>query len=41
MPSVATGANLGNQDLLYLGVSGDGDTAGIGIGSLCMQLEGS
>ena len=32
MPSVATGANLGNQDLLYLGVSGDGDTAGIGIG---------
>ncbi len=32
MPSVATGANLGNQDLMYLGVSGDGDTAGIGIG---------
>jgi 2-oxoglutarate ferredoxin oxidoreductase subunit beta len=32
MPSVATGANLGNQDLLYLGVSGDGDTASIGIG---------
>ena len=32
MPSVATGANLGNQDLLYMGVSGDGDTAGIGIG---------
>jgi len=32
MPSVATGANLGNQNLLYLGVSGDGDTASIGIG---------
>ena len=32
MPSVATGANLGNKDLLYLGVSGDGDTAAIGIG---------
>ena len=27
MPSVATGANLANRDLYYLGVSGDGDTA--------------
>lgn len=32
MPSVATGANLANHELLYLGVSGDGDTASIGIG---------
>ncbi len=32
MPSVATGANLANRDLLYLGVSGDGDTASIGMG---------
>ncbi|MFN8366844.1 MAG: 2-oxoacid:ferredoxin oxidoreductase subunit beta [Candidatus Kapaibacterium sp.] len=32
MPSVATGANLANKDLLYLGVSGDGDTASIGMG---------
>lgn len=32
MPSVATGANLGNRDLIYLGVSGDGDTASIGMG---------
>ena len=32
MPSVATGANLANPELLYLGVSGDGDTASIGIG---------
>lgn len=32
MPSVATGANLANKDLIYLGVSGDGDTASIGIG---------
>tara|TARA_B100000029_G_scaffold515942_1_gene625666 strand:+ start:826 stop:1881 length:1056 start_codon:yes stop_codon:yes gene_type:complete len=32
MPSVATGANLGNHELIYLGVSGDGDTASIGIG---------
>ena len=31
MPSVLTGANLANRDLLYLGVSGDGDSASIGI----------
>lgn len=32
MPSVTTGANLANRDLLYIGVSGDGDTASIGMG---------
>jgi 2-oxoglutarate/2-oxoacid ferredoxin oxidoreductase subunit beta len=32
MPSVTTGAILGNKNLLALGVSGDGDTASIGIG---------
>lgn len=32
MPSVATGANIANKDLLYIGVSGDGDTASIGMG---------
>ena len=32
MPSVVTGAALANRDLLYLGVSGDGDTASIGMG---------
>lgn len=32
MPSIATGANLANKELLYLGVSGDGDTASIGMG---------
>lgn len=32
MPSVATGANLANCDLVYLGVSGDGDSASIGMG---------
>lgn len=32
MPSVATGANLANKDLVYFGVSGDGDTASIGMG---------
>src|SRR5689334_11882488 len=32
MPSVATGAMLANRHLVALGVSGDGDTASIGIG---------
>jgi 2-oxoglutarate ferredoxin oxidoreductase subunit beta len=32
MPSVMTGASLANRDLLYLAVSGDGDSASIGLG---------
>ena len=32
MPSVITGANAANRDLTYIGVSGDGDTASIGMG---------
>ncbi len=32
MPAIATGANIANKDLLYIGVSGDGDTASIGMG---------
>src|SRR4029078_8325409 len=31
MPSVLTGANLANRELIYLGVSGDGDSASIGL----------
>ncbi|KPK18439.1 MAG: 2-oxoglutarate ferredoxin oxidoreductase subunit beta [Betaproteobacteria bacterium SG8_41] len=39
MPSVVTGANLANRELIYLGVSGDGDSASIGIGQFahCMR----
>jgi 2-oxoglutarate/2-oxoacid ferredoxin oxidoreductase subunit beta len=32
MPSVTTGAVLANKNLIALGISGDGDTASIGIG---------
>ena len=32
MPSVVTGANLANRELVYIGISGDGDTASIGLG---------
>jgi 2-oxoglutarate ferredoxin oxidoreductase subunit beta len=39
MPSVATGANLANRDLVYLGVSGDGDSASIGIGQFAHVMR--
>ena len=39
MPSVATGANLANRDLVYIGVSGDGDTASIGLGQYCHAIR--
>ncbi len=32
MPAIATGAVLANQKLMTIGISGDGDTASIGIG---------
>tara|TARA_B100001250_G_scaffold149163_1_gene127762 strand:- start:711 stop:1766 length:1056 start_codon:yes stop_codon:yes gene_type:complete len=35
MPSVATGANIANKDLHYVGISGDGDSASIGLGQFC------
>jgi 2-oxoglutarate ferredoxin oxidoreductase subunit beta len=39
MPSIATGALLANRNLLALGVSGDGDTASIGIGQFVHLLR--
>jgi 2-oxoglutarate ferredoxin oxidoreductase subunit beta len=39
MPSVLTGANLANRDLIYLGVSGDGDTASIGFGQFAHAMR--
>jgi len=39
MPSVLTGANLANRELLYLGVSGDGDSASIGIGQFAHVMR--
>ncbi len=39
MPSVATGAALANRDLTYLGVSGDGDSASIGIGQFAHAMR--
>ena len=39
MPSVATGSVLANRDLVAVGVSGDGDTASIGIGQFVHLLR--
>jgi 2-oxoglutarate/2-oxoacid ferredoxin oxidoreductase subunit beta len=39
MPSVLTGANLANRNLLYLGVSGDGDSASIGLGQFVHAMR--
>jgi 2-oxoglutarate ferredoxin oxidoreductase subunit beta len=39
MPSVLTGANLANRSLVYLGVSGDGDSASIGLGQFAHSIR--
>jgi 2-oxoglutarate ferredoxin oxidoreductase subunit beta len=39
MPSVLTGANMANRQLLYLGVSGDGDSASIGLGQFANAMR--
>jgi len=39
MPSVLTGANLANCELIYLGVSGDGDSASIGLGQFAHSMR--
>ena len=39
MPSVTTGANMINKDLAFIAVSGDGDTASIGIGQFIHAIR--
>ncbi len=39
MPSVATGANLANREMIYIGISGDGDTASIGLGQFAHVIR--
>ena len=39
MPSVATGAKLANRELIAMGISGDGDTASIGLGQFCHMVR--
>jgi 2-oxoglutarate ferredoxin oxidoreductase subunit beta len=39
MPAIATGANAANQELTYIGISGDGDSLSIGLGQLCHAVR--
>jgi 2-oxoglutarate/2-oxoacid ferredoxin oxidoreductase subunit beta len=39
MPAIATGAAAANRDLLYIGISGDGDSLSIGLGQLCHAIR--
>ncbi len=39
MAAIATGANAANRDLVYIGVSGDGDSLSIGLGHLCHAIR--
>src|SRR5881227_2859701 len=39
MPAIATGANAANRELIYIGVSGDGDSLSIGLGQLCHAMR--
>ncbi len=39
MPALATGANAANRELLYVGISGDGDSLSIGLGQLCHAIR--
>ena len=39
MPAVATGANAANRGLVYIGVSGDGDSLSIGLGQMCHAIR--
>jgi 2-oxoglutarate ferredoxin oxidoreductase subunit beta len=39
MPAIATGANAANRNLIYIGISGDGDSLSIGLGQLCHAIR--
>ena len=39
MPPIATGANAANRELMYIGISGDGDSLSIGLGHLCHAMR--
>ena len=39
MAAIATGANAANRELLYIGISGDGDSLSIGLGHMCHAIR--
>src|SRR3954453_3605584 len=39
MPALVTGANAANREVIYIGISGDGDSLSIGLGHLCHAIR--
>jgi 2-oxoglutarate/2-oxoacid ferredoxin oxidoreductase subunit beta len=39
MPAIASGAAAANRGLVYIGISGDGDSLSIGLGQLCHAIR--
>ncbi len=39
MPSVTMGANAANNSMIYVGISGDGDSLSIGLGQFCHAIR--
>ncbi|MEN3336534.1 MAG: 2-oxoglutarate/2-oxoacid ferredoxin oxidoreductase subunit beta [Acidobacteriota bacterium] len=39
MPALVAGANAANRDIIYIGISGDGDSLSIGLGQLCHAIR--
>ncbi len=39
MPAIVAGANAANRDIIYIGISGDGDSLSIGLGQLCHAIR--
>jgi 2-oxoglutarate ferredoxin oxidoreductase subunit beta len=39
MPAIASGANAGNGRLIYIGISGDGDSLSIGLGQMAHAIR--
>jgi 2-oxoglutarate ferredoxin oxidoreductase subunit beta len=39
MPALVAGANAANRDVIYIGISGDGDSLSIGLGQLCHAIR--
>ena len=39
MPAIATGAIAANREMMYIGVSGDGDSLSIGLGHMCHAIR--
>jgi 2-oxoglutarate ferredoxin oxidoreductase subunit beta len=39
MPAIAAGANAANREMMFVGISGDGDSLSIGLGQFCHAIR--